>query len=185
MKLAAFLASLDVFRISRRSILAGLVVLSFQTSLLRSLNIGHAKRTYRTVWLPCPHSQSALVISGTFHWKKNHLSPIFSVYICTIIELRGFGSIVWSCRMLCLGLGVSKRVVRPVGPVSHFWAHCSCISWYNFVFAADPRFLRYFGFGTVLSELTSINLPLLPRTCFHPVASFASLSASSFPSIPW
>jgi len=49
MKLAAFLASLGVFRISRRSILASLVVPLFQTSLLRSLNLGHAKRTCRTV----------------------------------------------------------------------------------------------------------------------------------------
>ena len=167
MKRAAFLACLGVFKISLRSILSLLPSSLSQISLLRSLNLVHARRTCRTVWLPALQSHLASVISGTCLRKRNCRRPILSVRIWIMAELRALCSEVCTRRMACVGVGVSMCEGRPLVSVFHSWAHCLWIC----------RFLAPFS-RLILSSLGGLVL-LLWFQCFFPlVFPFCPGSAS-------
>ena len=104
MKHAAFLTCSGMFRIFLKSSLSLLLSCHSQISLLRSLNLGHARR----IWLV---ASSILVCgiddSGTFRWKRNCRRPIFSIRIWMIIELRALCNDLCSWKILCVRVSVS------------------------------------------------------------------------------
>jgi hypothetical protein len=72
---------------------------------------------------------------------------------------------------------------RPCTSVSKACSHWLRIAFLGFIFVDDLRTSRCLDLGAVLVVIHCIILLRRPRVCRHPVASFAALSASSYPSM--
>ena len=92
-----------------------------------------------------------------------------------ITELYALRILLWLSSVFGVGLGVSLNAPRPCLAFSqsllHSFRHCRWI----FVLADATRYLRSTGSATIWPRLSYAA---------HPVASFAVLSAASFPSTP-
>ena len=154
---------------------------SLHVSLLKRVSLWHSDRICRTVWDLWPHSHWLLFT--IFQPYKKPSRPIFPVLICVISALSGFLILLCSCKTLVLGVGARARSSFPFDSAEQDSAHlmficCLCTS----LIAALRRGIK--TFGAVLCVSSSTKRLFRCFLSFHPVDSWAALSAFSFPSTP-
>jgi hypothetical protein len=164
---------LRLLRIARRSFPSG----KWPSSCLRmSLNFLHIKRMCRTVWRPSRQSHNGSRMSGTFRRKRKSLSPIFSVLSCTRMALCLLVRPSCSCSTFFDGAGECLNVVLP---------SVSCCQLLSQSLATFLQVRVLSVAWSVYRAGGSSALDPVAEPSRHPVASFAAMSAASFPSMPW
>ena len=150
-----------------------------------SAYILHFDSTWLAVCLPPPHSHCKVSYPGTPHSCRNAPRPIFSVLICVINDVIDLLILLWIFSILAEGAGWIILKALPVFLFSQSAFHSLLAVCLILVLITVTNVLPagFFHRSAILSVSIYISFPFRFLIFRHPVASLATLSTRSLPSI--